>query len=158
MARLVFIGSLLLAMLLPGVVSTAQDGSICDRGPAEIKAAGGTWFLRVAGGQWEHVGHRWELVEKLIANTPVERPFKTYRTLLQAGSLLGIGLGVLLYLWPTAACTIDREIGFYCDDTRALASSGIVGLSVYVLLKAEEWSHVNAVKNYNEMWELLCKK
>jgi hypothetical protein len=157
MIRSILMGSLLVVTsVIIGMASTQQQ-NICDQGPAEIKPAGGTWFLRVAGGQWEHVGHRWELVEKLVANTPVELPFKTHRALLQAGGILGLGLGLLLYFWPTAACAIDREIGFYCDDTRALASGVAIGVSIYTLLKAEEWAHVKAVQSYNEMWELLCK-
>ena len=157
MIRAMLIGSLLVAALTVIGTASTQEQSICDRGPAEIKSAGGTWFLRIAGGQWEHVGHRWELVEKLVANTPIEQPFKTHRTLLQAGGILGLGLSLLIYFWPTAACTIDQEIGFYCDDTRALASGMAFGVSIYTLLKAEEWAHVRAVQSYNEMWELLCK-
>lgn len=158
MVRVVLIGSLLVATFFVMGMASAQEQSICDRGPAEIKSAGGTWFLRIAGGPWEHVGHRWELVEKLIANTPVEQPFKTNRTLLQAGGFLGLGLGLLIYFWPTAACVLDQEVGFYCDDTRALASGVVIGVSLYTLLKMEEWAHVKAVQSYNEMWELLCKK
>lgn len=158
MIRVVLIGSLLATTFVVMGTASVQEQGICDRGPAEIKPAGGTWFLRIAGGPWEHVGHHWELVEKLIANTPVEQPFKTHRTLLRAGGILGLGLGLLLYFWPTAACVIDQEVGFYCDDTRALASGAIMGVSLYTLLKMEEWAHVKAVQSYNEMWELLCKK
>ena len=144
-------------ILLLGVTTLAQPAKdVCSQGPVELKLAGSTWFLRIAGHKWEYVGPRWEAVERLIETTPIQSTFNTQRVLLYLGSIVSSGLGTLDYLWPSPACSITKGAA-RCDTTRLMVSGGLIGLGVYIFLKTEEWVHTIAVQNYNAMWELLCK-
>jgi hypothetical protein len=138
-------------------VSGQEQDELCAKGPVELKLAGSTWFISIAGGQWQHVGHQWEVVKNLISGTPVEAVYNQRRTLYYVGSTLLAGLGSLFFFWPSQLCVSDPEAGIRCEDgLRLFTSPLLMALGTYWLLKVEEFVHVSAIKDYNEMWRLVC--
>jgi len=145
--------------MLPLTGIGQEENDICPQGPVEIKQAGGTWFISIAGGEWEYVGQQWEAVEELIAGTPIETVFNQQRALSYIGSTLSIILGVGSFFWPSQLCVFDQETGIKCQGgLRAILSPLATGLGIYWFLKVEESTHVAAIDAYNEMWKLICSK
>ena len=152
--------SFVLSLLLISLTGSAQNPEdLCPKGPIDLKQAGGTWFISIAGGEWKYVGQGWEIVEELIAGTPVELVFKQRRTFYYVGSALAATAGLGLFFYPTQLCTSDKETGVRCEGgLRAFLSPFLAAMGTYWLLKVDELAHLVAVRDYNEMWSLICKK
>lgn len=147
------------ALILFALHGSAQQMNLCSQGPVNIKKAGGTWFISIAGGEWQHVGQQWEKIKTLIAGSPIEEVYKRRRILHYAGSVSVTTLGLLLFFWPSQLCALDKEVGIRCQEGLRLVLSPLAALlGGYWLMSVEEIIHVSAIKDYNEMWQLVCQK
>lgn len=152
-----FIMSALLVFLV-NIGLSAQEDAICSKGPAELNKAGGSWFISIAGSDWTYVGKNWERVEELISGTPLESAHNRRKALYYAGGASVAGLGGVLFFVPTQACILAESNALIaCEESaRTILSPVLAFLGLYWILNVEEMAHTAAVRDFNEVYQLVC--